>query len=50
MATQNKSKKFGEKVQQALEKLGEALNEWFNKQRPRRQTLPVPVDRPVRKR
>ena len=47
MAKQSKSKQLREKIRQALEKWGEALDEWLPK--PRLQPKPVPVNRPYRK-
>lgn len=38
-----------EKVRQAAEKLGEALNDWINRKR-RQAPVPVPIDRPYQKR
>jgi hypothetical protein len=49
MADQNKARQIEEKIRQKLAQLGEALDEWLNKQRLQPQPLPVPVDRPYRK-
>lgn len=49
MANQQKSETIKEKIQQALEELGAALDKWINQQRPQAQPIPVPIDRPVRK-
>lgn len=50
MAKPNKTHQLGEKIRQTLEKLGEALNEWLTQQRPQPQRVPIPIDRPYRKR
>jgi hypothetical protein len=49
MADQNKARQIEEKIRQKLAQLGEALEEWLNKQRLQPQPIPVPVDRPYRK-
>lgn len=49
MANQSQLEKIKDKIQQAIEKISEALDEWLNQQRPQRQTIPVSVDRPVRR-
>lgn len=49
MADQNKARQIEEKIRQKLAQLGEALDEWLNKQRLQPQPIPVPVDRPYRK-
>lgn len=50
MADQNKARQIEEKIRQKLAQLGQALDEWLTKQRLQPQPLPVPVDRPYRKR
>ncbi|MCB0193103.1 MAG: hypothetical protein KDJ65_14260 [Anaerolineae bacterium] len=45
MADQGKSKSVQEKIREALEKLGEALDDWLAGARPQPQPIPVPVDR-----
>lgn len=50
MADQTKARHIEEKIRQKLAKLGEALDEWLNKQRLQPQPLPVPIDRPFRRR
>lgn len=49
MADQNKARQIEEKIRQTLEKLGEALDGWLNRRRLQPQPLPIPVDRPYRK-
>lgn len=53
MADNNKAKQVEEKIRQALEQLGQALEEavgsWLNKQRPALRPIPIPIDRPQRK-
>ncbi len=44
MADQKKS--VGEKVQEALENLGKAVDEWLARQGLKPQLIPVPIDRP----
>ena len=52
MSNKNKNSSIQEEIEQILEKLGEALNDWLNKnglkQKPVR--IPIPVDKPYRKR
>ncbi len=48
MATQG-AYKIKDKIQQVIEELGQALDEWLNKQRPRPKPIPIPVDPPVRR-
>lgn len=50
MADQKKARQIEEKIRQKLAKLGQALDDWLNKQRLQPQLLPVPIDRPYRKR
>jgi hypothetical protein len=50
VADQNKAARVREKIQEMLEKLGEALDEWFRQPRLKPQSVPIPVDRPHRKR
>jgi len=50
MADSRKAQGIQEKIRQALEQLGELFDEWLNQNRPARQPVPVPVDRPFRKR
>lgn len=49
MADQSKARQIEEKIRQKLAKLGQALDEWLNKQRLQPQPLPIPIDRPYRK-
>jgi hypothetical protein len=49
MADQNKARRIEEKIRQKLAQLGEALDEWLKKQRLQPQPIPVPVDRPYRR-
>ena len=49
MADKKKASEVQEKIRQVLEKLGEALDEWLQKNRPAVQPVPVPVDRPYRR-
>jgi hypothetical protein len=50
MADKNKAKQVEEKIRQALEQLGQAvekaLDSWLNKQRPTLHPIPIPIDRP----
>lgn len=50
MADAQKAEGIQEKIRQALEKLGDLLDEWLNQGQPAPQPVPVPVDRPYRKR
>ena len=50
MSDQKKAHQLREKIRQTLEKLGEALDEWLNRQRLQPRPIPIPVDRPYRKR
>ncbi len=50
MANKNRAREIEEKIRQALEKLGQAVDEWLDKQNPRLQPIPVPVERPYGKR
>ena len=50
MANQDKASEIREKIQQAIEKLGDAMAEWLDKQRPQNQPVPVPIDRPTQNR
>ena len=45
MADKGKSKSVQEKIREALEKLGEALDDWLAGSRPHPQPIPIPVDR-----
>jgi|GEM_PF-2471415 len=47
MTKQSKKNQLREKIRQALEKLGQALDEWLPK--PRLQPKPIPIDRPYRR-
>ena len=47
MTKQSKKNRLREKIRQALEKLGQTLDEWLPK--PRLQPKPVPIDRPYRR-
>lgn len=50
MADTRKANEIQEKIRQALEKLGDALDEWLNQRRRAAQPIPVPVDRPLQRR
>ena len=50
MANKNSISQVGEKIRQALEKLREAMEEWLGKQGLTPQPIPIPIDRPHRKR
>ena len=50
MADQERANQIEEKIRQALKKLGEALDNWLGKNRLRPRHIPVPIDRPHRKR
>ena len=50
MADTHKANEVQEKIRQALEKLGEALDEWLNNRRRATRPIPVPVDQPYRRR
>ena len=50
MADQNKASQIEEKIRQALEKLGETMEEWLIRQGLKPQPVPIPIDRPARKR
>jgi hypothetical protein len=49
MANYQDATTIKEKIQQALEELGAALDRWVNQYRPQAQPIPVPIDRPMRK-
>lgn len=53
MADKNKARQIEEKIRQALEKLGESIEETLdalaNPRRPAAQPIPVPIDRPYRR-
>jgi hypothetical protein len=49
MVDQNRVKQVGEKIRQTWERLSEALDAYLNRQRLQPQPIPVPVDRPYRK-
>jgi hypothetical protein len=49
MADQNKARQIEDKIRQKLAQLGQALDEWLNKQRLQPQPIPVPLDRRYRK-
>jgi hypothetical protein len=49
MSDKSKAREIEEKIRQALDQLGEALDSWLNKRRPALQPVPVPVDRPQRR-
>ena len=49
MANSNKASQVEEKIRQALEKLGEAMNEWLTRQGLKPQPVPIPIDRPSQK-
>lgn len=50
MADKNKKGQIEEKLRQILEKLEEALDELVGRRHVRPQPVPIPVDRPYRKR
>ena len=50
MADTHKANEVQEKIRQALENLGNALDEWLNQRRRATQPIPLPVDRPLRRR
>jgi hypothetical protein len=53
MADRNKARQIEEKIRQALEKLGQSIEEALDaltKPRPAAQPVPVPIDRPYRRR
>jgi len=50
MADQSKARQIEEKIRQKWAQLGEALDELINRRRLQPQLIPVPVDRPYRKR
>ena len=50
MSNKNKNSSILEEIEQVLEKLGEALNDWLNKNGLKQKPIPVPVDKPYRKR
>jgi len=49
MADTRKTNQVQEKIRQTLENLGNMLNEWLNRGRPAFNPVPVPVDRPIRR-
>lgn len=49
MADSKKADSVQEKIRQVLEKLGDALDDWLNRTRPAPRRVPVPVDRPYRR-
>jgi len=49
MADRKKADSVQEKIRQVLEKLGEALDDWLNRTQPVPRRVPVPVDRPYRR-
>ncbi|HXV43913.1 MAG TPA: hypothetical protein VEC96_12680 [Anaerolineae bacterium] len=49
MADQSKARQIEQKIRQTLEKLGEALDEWLKKRQLQPQPIPIPLDRPYRK-
>lgn len=50
MADNNKKGQIEEKLRQILEKLEEALDDLVGRRRVRPQPVPIPVDRPYRRR
>jgi hypothetical protein len=51
MADKYKADQVQDKIRQAMEKLGEALDRWLKNAQPVYQPIPVPVDRrPYRRR
>jgi hypothetical protein len=50
MAQLNKASQVEKKIRRAMEKLGEALDEWLTRQRLRPNPVPIPIDRPPLKR
>ena len=45
MSTQNSTTRIEEKIRQALEKLGEAVDGWLTRQGLKPQPVPIPIDR-----
>lgn len=50
MPNKNKKSSILEEIEQVLEKLGEALNDWLNKNGLKQNPIPVPIDKPYHKR
>jgi DNA topoisomerase VI subunit B len=50
MADITKANEIQEKIRQALENLGDALDQWLNKRRRATQPVPIPIDQPYRRR
>jgi len=49
MADQSKARQIEEKIRQKWTQLGQALDEWLNKQRLQPQPIPVPIDHRYRR-
>ena len=50
MAQLYKASQVEEKIRQAMEKLGEAVDEWLTRQGLKPSPVPIPIDRPPHKR
>ena len=52
MSNKNKTSSIQEEIEQVMEKLGEALNDWLNKNGLKKKPvrIPIPVDKLYRKR
>ena len=50
MTNLHKASQVEEKIREALEKLGEALDEWLNRQGLKPQPAPIPIDCPPHQR
>ncbi len=50
MSNKNRNSSIQEEIEQVLEKLGEALNDWLNKNGLKQKPIPIPIDKPYRKR
>ena len=50
MAQLNKASQVEEKIRQAMERLGEAVDEWLTRQGLKPSPVPIPIDRPPHKR
>jgi hypothetical protein len=46
----NKTRELEKKIKQTLNQLGDLLDSWLSKQRPKLHPVPIPVDRPRRSR
>ena len=50
MAQLNKASQVEKKIRRAMEKLGEAVDEWLTRQGLKPSPVPIPIDRPPQKR